>query len=730
MEFDNDTKTITAGSSTDPLRVGGTAGLVVPIGTTAQRPTGENGILRYNTDNSSFEVSIDASTWAPVTDSSSASINGSWKFDTLTTNSDPGSKKFKLNNATLASVTAIYISETTNTGVDAATAFSFLSTGDKIYIQQKSDSTKSAIFSVSGAITDNGTWVTIPVTVSKYTALYGNNQDCGVVILYGGSAGGSGTVTSVSVTTSNGVSGTVANATTTPAITLTLGDITPTTVKIGNVGTETSGISVGGTVYNPILTVSDIGNTTGVTTVLHKHSTTLGPLIAGVRSNSDTSSHTAVTNGMPLFTLYAAGTAVNGSSDYKVFGNFNIGVDDAGTISATSAPGKFELNLCPDGSTTTNQAFKVNGAGNATILNTLTVGANPLNLTGFLGQFTGNANSYVQVNAQNRSAGTIASSDIVLTTNTGSDTTEYIDLGINCSGWTGSSYGAAKDGYLYVEGGTSGVGNLVIGTSQANTKVKFSVGAAGANGSLGILELTNTNATTTGNMVASKGIARAITSTATAAGTTTLTVSSTYHQIFTGTSTQTVVLPDATTLVQGQAYQIQNNSTGIVTVNKNGGTLQFVISAGMSVILICSDTTTAAGVWDNHMIGTPATQNFITATGYTINNSAYTVINAAVRITPDAAGTYFAICTCNVQTANQQSNAYIGLHSGTSGSTTLITGAESYAQTQRNPVDLHIPITVCGITTVTAGQIIEPKAKNSNGSVTVNSTTITIMRIG
>jgi hypothetical protein len=43
--------------------------------------------------------------------------------------------------------------------------------------------------------------------------------------------GGSGTVTSVSVTTANGVSGSVATQTTTPAITLTLGAITPTSVN-------------------------------------------------------------------------------------------------------------------------------------------------------------------------------------------------------------------------------------------------------------------------------------------------------------------------------------------------------------------------------------------------------------------------------------------------------------------------------------------------------------------
>lgn len=44
-------------------------------------------------------------------------------------------------------------------------------------------------------------------------------------------AGGAGTVTTVSVVTANGVSGSVATATTTPAITITLGAITPTSVN-------------------------------------------------------------------------------------------------------------------------------------------------------------------------------------------------------------------------------------------------------------------------------------------------------------------------------------------------------------------------------------------------------------------------------------------------------------------------------------------------------------------
>lgn len=69
--------------------------------------------------------------------------------------------------------------------------------------------------------------------------------------------GGAGTVTSVSVTTANGVSGSVATPTTTPAITLTLGAITPSSVTtpsvVGGSGTTqsltfqtTSGIGAAG----------------------------------------------------------------------------------------------------------------------------------------------------------------------------------------------------------------------------------------------------------------------------------------------------------------------------------------------------------------------------------------------------------------------------------------------------------------------------------------------------
>ena len=88
------------------------------------------------------------------------------------------------------------------------------------------------------------------------------------------------------------------------------------------------------------------------------------------------------------------------------------------------------------------------------------------------------------------------------------------------------------------------------------------------------------------------------TTTATAAGTTTLTVISTEQQFFTGTTTQTVVLPVTSTLSLGTIYRIVNNSTGIVTVNSSGGNLVQAMASGSSAIFtVIAITGTTAASW-------------------------------------------------------------------------------------------------------------------------------------
>jgi len=88
------------------------------------------------------------------------------------------------------------------------------------------------------------------------------------------------------------------------------------------------------------------------------------------------------------------------------------------------------------------------------------------------------------------------------------------------------------------------------------------------------------------------------TTTATAAGTTTLTAASAYKQYFTGTTTQTVVMPDVTTLALGRSYEIVNNSTGALTVNSSGGNLITTISSGITGVVTCiAITGTTAASW-------------------------------------------------------------------------------------------------------------------------------------
>lgn len=86
--------------------------------------------------------------------------------------------------------------------------------------------------------------------------------------------------------------------------------------------------------------------------------------------------------------------------------------------------------------------------------------------------------------------------------------------------------------------------------------------------------------------------------TATAAGTTTLTVSSNTYQQFTGTTTQNVVLPNATTLANGRKFVVMNRSTGVVTVKNNGASTLLAMPADTAMVFQLISNATSNGTWD------------------------------------------------------------------------------------------------------------------------------------
>jgi hypothetical protein len=143
-------------------------------------------------------------------------------------------------------------------------------------------------------------------------------------------------------------------------------------------------------------------------------------------------------------------------------------------------------------------------------------------------------------------------------------------------------------------------------------------------------------------------------STETAAGTTTLTVASTYEQVLTGATTQTIVMPVVSTLVLGREFKIINNSTGILTVQSSGTDEITTISAGITKILTCIKITgTDETSWTVNDFGIGAAFPSITDNGTTVQ------VDANLVVTGQAHGGYFikewsASATFNANDGNNQ----------------------------------------------------------------------------
>jgi hypothetical protein len=117
------------------------------------------------------------------------------------------------------------------------------------------------------------------------------------------------------------------------------------------------------------------------------------------------------------------------------------------------------------------------------------------------------------------------------------------------------------------------------------------------------------------------------TSIATAAGTTTLTSTSPWYTRFTGTTTQTVVLPVTSTLATGVMYRIENASTGNLTVNSSGGNLVATVIPGVTMSFLCIGTAlTTAADWDAEYIEFAT----ITGTGSAVLSTSPTLVTPAL----------------------------------------------------------------------------------------------------
>lgn len=114
-------------------------------------------------------------------------LSGVWRFSTSLI-PPPASGRLQFDTGVYSTVTEIDIHDFTRPGVDASNFLSILDIGDRIYIQDETNSDDWVVFDVIGPAVDNTTYWTLPVSSFQEGTFFSNNRDCLFVIQFGGAA--------------------------------------------------------------------------------------------------------------------------------------------------------------------------------------------------------------------------------------------------------------------------------------------------------------------------------------------------------------------------------------------------------------------------------------------------------------------------------------------------------------------------------------------------------------
>jgi hypothetical protein len=162
-----------------------------------------------------------------------------------------------------------------------------------------------------------------------------------------------------------------------------------------------------------------------------------------------------------------------------------------------------------------------------------------------------------------------------------------------------------------------------------------------------------------------------------AGASTSLTVATPYNILVTGSSTQTLVLPDATLLSNSFNYLINNNSSGGgVVIKNNGGTTLTSIPVGGMVYIILLDNSTSNGAWDYHFQA-PSNVSWGTSSFSTSSNlqtSAQLVSTVSTGTAPLSVTSTTNVANLNASSLNGATFATPGtIGGGTAGAATFTT---------------------------------------------------------
>jgi hypothetical protein len=363
----------------------------------------------------------------------------------------------------------------------------------------------------------------------------------------------------------------------------------------------------------------------------------------GTITNALVVSNTSGVNTSGTYTsTIATGTAPFTVSSTTQVANLNVAT--SGSVNAT-VTGTNSANLVY-GSMGDNDQFRIQIGATATNAGFVEIataddGTEPIHVRQYTGVFTTLARTATLLDGSGNTTfpGTVSGTRFISNVATGTapftvtSTTQVANLNVATSGTTSNVLGGAAGRILY----QSGVNTTAFLTAPAtnNSILAYNTATGAPEWDTPPLAM----ATLTG-----------YTSTVTAAGATSLTNASSFYQQFTGTTTQTVILPNTATLITGWTFHIVNNSTGNVTANTfaNAATLM-VIPANTTAMVTCINTAsnTATG-WE---IGLTDFGTY-TGTGSVVMNTSPTISTPSITTNLTTSSASFDLINANATTVN------------------------------------------------------------------------------
>ena len=599
--------------------------LQVPTGTTAQRPwVPANGMIRYNSTQSTFEgysssawsslggvKSVDGYTYIQAETSAGAS-NGDLDFYAEASNGSSTIQVGQWNRTNLKDYTGTIVGTQTTQNVFNATATTVNAFGA---------STALNLGAATGTLTvANTTLAAKAITASTTLGVTGITTLTGALNANGGIAVDTSAFTVADTTGNTAIAGTLT--------------VTGATVLNGGLTMDTDKFTVADTTGN-----TSIGGTLAVT-------------------GDQTNTGDLAVNGGDLTTTATTFNLLNTTATTLNIGGaattMTIGSGGAGATATFQKNVTIVGNLTVQGTTTTNTSNTLTVSDSVVYLADGNSG-NALDI-GLIGEYTATGVKYAGLvkDATDSvwkffSAPTNAPTAGSTVDFTGATYDSIKVTGVNKVTITEPASSAtltiSNGGSLITSGGHS----LTL-TTSATTDVTLPT-----TGTLATRAGTETLTNKTLTFPVIDNIKLGYTTTATAAGTTTLTATSNRYQRFTGSTTQTIVLPVTSTLATGVTYEIENASTGNLTVNSSGGNLVITVIPGVSIQCMCIGTAgTNAADWDAEY------NEFATITGTGSNVlSASPTITGTLTVTGDITATtsitsYFSDDRLKTRTGNIQ----------------------------------------------------------------------------